>query len=106
MVNWDLGVIFTHYNLYYFVNGQKDPLLVSRPIKNGPSTYVQELVLLSFQTIGSLLLYRRTHSPCHRWPSFYDLGCGSASNRRRCPCFVVGFRLPLDLCFVLLLVSW
>ncbi|RHN79411.1 hypothetical protein MtrunA17_Chr1g0177071 [Medicago truncatula] len=34
------------------------------------------------------LLRRRTHSPCHRRPAFYDMGCGSASNRRRCPCFV------------------
>jgi hypothetical protein len=49
-------------------------------------------------TIGSLLLLRRTHSPCHRWPPFYGLGCGSASNRRRCPSFVVGFRRPRDLC--------
>jgi len=32
-------------------------------------------------TIGSLLLRRRTHSPCHRWLPFY-----------------VGFCLPLDLC--------
>jgi len=36
-------------------------------------------------------------SLCHRLPPFYDLGCIFASNRRRCPCFVVGFRLPLDL---------
>jgi len=71
-----------------------------------PTLMFKKLVLLSFQTIGSLLLRRRTHSPCHRQPPFYDLGCGSGSNWRRCPCFVVGFRLPLDLCFVLLLVSW
>jgi len=25
-----------------------------------------------------------------------SLGCVSASDRRRCPCFVVGFRLLLD----------
>jgi len=49
-------------------------------------------------TIGSLLLRRRTHSPCHWRPPFYDRGCVSASNRRRCPCFVVRFHLPLDLC--------
>jgi hypothetical protein len=30
--------------------------------------------------------------------AFYDLGCVSASNRRRCPCCVVRFRLPLNLC--------
>jgi hypothetical protein len=37
-------------------------------------------------------------SPCHRRSPFYSLGCVSASNRRRYPCFVVGFRLSLDLC--------
>ena len=25
--------------------------------------------------------------------AFYDLGCVSVSDRRRCPCFVAGFRL-------------
>jgi len=49
-------------------------------------------------SICSLLLWRQMSYPCHRQPLFYDLDCVSASNRRRCPCFVVGFRLPLDLC--------
>lgn len=29
--------------------------------------------------------------------AFFDLGNVSASDRRRCPCFVVGFHIPLDL---------
>ena len=40
-------------------------------------------------TIGSLLLRRRTHSPCHKRPPFYELGCSSSR-----------------FMFMLLLVSW
>jgi len=47
---------------------------------------------------GLLSLFGLVVFPCHRRPPFYDLGCVSASNRRRCPCYAVGFRLPLDLC--------
>jgi hypothetical protein len=47
--------------------------------------------LVSFATASML-------SPCHRQPPYYGLGCGSTSNRRRCPCCVVGFHLHLDLC--------
>ena len=47
---------------------------------------------------GLLSLFGLVVFPCHRRPPFYDLGCVSASNRRRCSCYVVGFRLPLDLC--------
>jgi len=48
-------------------------------------------------TIGSILLRRRTPSPCHRRSPLYDLGCVSASNRHHCSCFGIGFHLPLDL---------
>ena len=36
--------------------------------------------------------------PCHLQLPLHDLGSVSASNRRRCPCFVVRFRHPLDSC--------
>ena len=36
--------------------------------------------------------------PCHWHLPLYDVGYVSTSNRCCCPCFVVGFRLPLDLC--------
>jgi len=36
--------------------------------------------------------------PCHWHLPLYDVGYVSTSNRCCCACFVVGFRLPLDLC--------
>lgn len=45
---------------------------------------------------GGFLLQQRMSSHCHRRPTLYDLGCVSA-------CFVVGFRLPLNLCLCCLL---
>lgn len=48
--------------------------------------------------LGCCLFRCRTPSPCLRWIPIYDLGCVSASEWRRCPCFVVGLHLSLDLC--------
>ncbi|KEH28385.1 transmembrane protein, putative [Medicago truncatula] len=61
------------------------------------------LGFLSFSSIRSVpqvhgvgcLLRRHMFSPCHRQLHFSDLGCDSASNWRRCLCFVVVFRLPI-----------
>lgn len=46
----------------------------------------------------SLLLRRRSLAPCHSQLPYFGLGRGSTTYRRRCPCGVVGFHLPLDFC--------
>lgn len=55
---------------------------------------------------GCCFLRRRLPTPCHRQQPVYDLGCVPTSDRRRCPCFVVGFRLPLYMYLWCHLFSW